>query len=127
MIELSKIGKHYTEGNTKQNVLKDLDLTISDGEIIILFGKSGSGKSTLLNIISGIDLPDEGSVTIDGAKVTGLSEKERTLIRRNKIGFIFQFFNLIPTLTVTENLQHLNNTPDVGLQLGLVWIPALGS
>ncbi|MBK6505975.1 MAG: ABC transporter ATP-binding protein [Ignavibacteria bacterium] len=105
MIELSKIGKHYTEGNTKQNVLKDLDLTISDGEIIILFGKSGSGKSTLLNIISGIDLPDEGSVTIDGAKVTGLSEKERTLIRRNKIGFIFQFFNLIPTLTVTENLQ----------------------
>jgi putative ABC transport system ATP-binding protein len=105
MIELSKIGKHYTEGNTRQNVLKDLDLTISDGEIIILFGKSGSGKSTLLNIISGIDLPDEGSVTIDGAKVTGLSEKERTLIRRNKIGFIFQFFNLIPTLTVTENLQ----------------------
>jgi len=105
MIELSKIGKHYTEGNTRQYVLKDLDLTISDGEIIILFGKSGSGKSTLLNIISGIDLPDEGSVTIDGAKVTGLSEKERTLIRRNKIGFIFQFFNLIPTLTVTENLQ----------------------
>lgn len=105
MIELSKIGKHYTEGNTRHNVLKDLDLTISDGEIIILFGKSGSGKSTLLNIISGIDLPDEGSVTIDGAKVTGLSEKERTLIRRNKIGFIFQFFNLIPTLTVTENLQ----------------------
>lgn len=105
MIELSKIGKHYTEGNTRQNVLKDLDLTISDGEIIILFGKSGSGKSTLLNIISGIDLPDEGSVTIDGAQVTGLSEKERTLIRRNKIGFIFQFFNLIPTLTVTENLQ----------------------
>ena len=105
MIELSKIGKHYTEGNTRQNVLKDLGLTISDGEIIILFGKSGSGKSTLLNIISGIDLPDEGSVTIDGAKVTGLSEKERTLIRRNKIGFIFQFFNLIPTLTVTENLQ----------------------
>lgn len=105
MIELSKIGKHYTEGNTRHNVLKNLDLTISDGEIIILFGKSGSGKSTLLNIISGIDLPDEGSVTIDGAKVTGLSEKERTLIRRNKIGFIFQFFNLIPTLTVTENLQ----------------------
>lgn len=105
MIELSKIGKHYTEGNTRQNVLKNLDLTISDGEIIILFGKSGSGKSTLLNIISGIDLPDEGSVTIDGAKVTGLSEKERTLIRRNKIGFIFQFFNLIPTLTVAENLM----------------------
>lgn len=105
MIELSKIGKHYTEGNTRHNVLQDLDLTISDGEIIILFGKSGSGKSTLLNIISGIDLPDEGSVTIDGAKVTGLSEKERTLIRRNKIGFIFQFFNLIPTLTVAENLM----------------------
>jgi putative ABC transport system ATP-binding protein len=70
-----------------------------------LLGKSGSGKSTLLNIISGIDVPDSGSVAIDGTDITKLSEKERTIVRRNKIGFIFQFFNLIPTLTVKENLQ----------------------
>ncbi|HMS65891.1 MAG TPA: ATP-binding cassette domain-containing protein [Ignavibacteria bacterium] len=70
----------------------------------MLFGKSGSGKSTLLNIISGIDVPDSGSVMINGTDITTLSEKERTLIRRKKIGFIFQFFNLIPTLTVNDRI-----------------------
>jgi putative ABC transport system ATP-binding protein len=112
MLELKNISKKYFEGNTKHSVLNNLELSISNGEIIILLGKSGSGKSTLLNIISGIDVPDGGSVSIDGTDITKLSEKERTLIRRNKIGFIFQFFNLIPTLTVKENLQlplELNN------------------
>ncbi|MGQ9799518.1 MAG: ABC transporter ATP-binding protein [Ignavibacterium sp.] len=105
MLELKNVSKSYFEGNIKHVVLSNLNLHISNGEIIILFGKSGSGKSTLLNIISGIDVPDSGSVSIDGTDITKLSEKERTLIRRNKIGFIFQFFNLIPTLTVKENLQ----------------------
>lgn len=104
MLELKKVNKSYLEGNTKHAVLSDFDLLVSNGEIIILFGKSGSGKSTLLNIISGIDVPDNGSVLIDGTDITKLSEKERTLTRRNKVGFIFQFFNLIPTLTVQENL-----------------------
>lgn len=104
MLQLKNVNKSYLEGNIKHAVLSSLDLHVSNGEIIILFGKSGSGKSTLLNIISGIDVPDSGSVSIDGTDITKLSEKERTLIRRNKIGFIFQFFNLIPTLTVKENL-----------------------
>lgn len=115
MIDLKNVRKVYSEGNTKHTVLNNFELSISEGEIIILFGKSGSGKSTLLNIISGIDIPDSGSVTIDGTDITKLSEKERTLIRRKKIGFIFQFFNLIPTLTVKENLQlplELNNEKD---------------
>lgn len=105
MVELKKVSKHFSEGNTKHTVLNNFDFKTEKGEIIILLGKSGSGKSTLLNIISGIDLPDEGSVSIGGRDITKLSEKERTLVRRNKIGFIFQFFNLIPTLTVKENLQ----------------------
>ena len=115
MVELKRVSKNYFEGNTKHSVLNNFELYIPDGEIIILFGKSGSGKSTLLNIISGIDVPDSGSVTIDKTDITKLSEKERTLIRRKKIGFIFQFFNLIPTLTVKENLQlplELNNADD---------------
>ena len=69
-----------------------------------MYGRSGSGKSTLLNLISGIDVPSEGSIIIDGKNLTSLNEKERTLFRRNNIGFIFQFFNLIPTLNVLENL-----------------------
>ncbi len=105
MVELNKVSKYFSEGNSKHIVLNNFELKIEKGEIIILLGKSGSGKSTLLNIISGIDTPDEGSVTIGGTDITKLSEKERTLVRRNKIGFIFQFFNLIPTLSVYENLQ----------------------
>ena len=115
MLELNNVSKNYFEGNTKHTVLNDFELSIKEGEIVILLGKSGSGKSTLLNIISGIDVPDSGSVKIDGTDITKLSEKDRTLTRRHKIGFIFQFFNLIPTITVKENLQlplELNNDTD---------------
>jgi putative ABC transport system ATP-binding protein len=115
MLELNNVSKNYIEGNTTHSVLNDFDLNIRKGEIVILLGKSGSGKSTLLNIISGIDIPDSGSVKIAGTDITKLSEKDRTLVRRQKIGFIFQFFNLIPTLTVKENLQlplELNNDTD---------------
>jgi len=105
MVELKQVSKQYLEGTARHVVLDGLDLNISDGEIVILYGKSGSGKSTLLNIISGIDTPDRGTVTIDGIDITALSEKDRTLVRRKRIGFIFQFFNLVPTLTVQENLR----------------------
>ena len=104
MISLKNVIKSYGEGSSKQVVLNNLELSISTGEIAILLGKSGSGKSTLLNILSGIDKPDSGTVAIDSIDITSLSEKERTLLRRKKIGFIFQFFNLVPTLTVEENL-----------------------
>jgi len=74
------------------------------GEKVAILGPSGSGKSTLLNLISGIDLPDGGTVRVDGTDLTALSERARTLFRRRRLGFVFQFFNLLPTLTVLENL-----------------------
>ncbi|MGE5411901.1 MAG: ABC transporter ATP-binding protein, partial [Clostridiales bacterium] len=80
------------------------DIDINEGEIIIVLGRSGSGKSTLLNLLSGIDVPSFGHIYINNNDITSMSEKDRTLFRRNNIGFVFQFFNLIPTLTVEENL-----------------------
>lgn len=112
MIKIENVYKKYGEGEAAFSVLNNLSLEINDGEIVIIYGKSGSGKSTILNILSGIDLPNSGSVFFDGTDITKLSEKERTLFRRKNIGFVFQFFNLIPTLTVEENLQlplQLNN------------------
>lgn len=103
-IALINIYKSYNEGQTVYEVLKGINLNLNQSEIVILLGKSGSGKSTLLNLISGIDLPDKGEIIVDDLKLTELSEHNRTLFRRKKIGFIFQFFNLIPTLTVEENL-----------------------
>jgi putative ABC transport system ATP-binding protein len=85
-------------------VLHAVSVSVGRGEIAVLLGKSGSGKSTLLNLISGIDTPSGGAVWVDGQDLTRLSERERTLFRRRSIGFIFQFFNLVPTLTVLENV-----------------------
>jgi putative ABC transport system ATP-binding protein len=85
-------------------VLHEVSLSVDRGEIAVLLGKSGSGKSTLLNLVSGIDTPSTGEVWVDGQNLTRLSERNRTLFRRRSIGFIFQFFNLVPTLTVLENV-----------------------
>ena len=104
IIELRGLTKSYQEGERERVVLRDVSLSIERGEFIVLLGRSGSGKSTLLNLISGIDLPTAGEVLIDSTNLTRLSERERTLFRRKHIGFVFQFFNLIPTLTVEENL-----------------------
>jgi putative ABC transport system ATP-binding protein len=123
MIQLDRVTKGFREGTIRHQVLRDLDLTIARGEIVILLGKSGSGKSTLLNILSGIDLPDEGSVNIDGTDLARLSETDRTLFRRRRVGFVFQFFNLIPTLTVRENLRfplELNGFRDVDSRVDAV-------
>jgi putative ABC transport system ATP-binding protein len=86
-------------------VLHQLDLTVAAGEHVAIVGRSGSGKSTLLNLIAGIDRPDAGCIEIAGERVDGLDERRRTLLRRRRIGFVFQFFNLVPTLTVGENLR----------------------
>jgi putative ABC transport system ATP-binding protein len=104
LIELRNLSKAYEEGDCRRVVLREATVGIDRGELAVLVGRSGSGKSTLLNLISGIDLPDSGDIVIDGVMVSGLSERERTLFRRDRIGFVFQFFNLIPTLTVEENL-----------------------
>ena len=105
MIVIENLCKSYREGDVRRVVLDHAGAQIKTGEIVALIGKSGSGKSTVLNLISGIDLPDAGVIRIGGTTVTELSEHERTLLRRRHIGFVFQFFNLIPTLTVAENLQ----------------------
>ncbi len=103
-ISIEDLSKSFQEGDQTRPVLKGCHLSIPRGEYTAVVGKSGSGKSTLLNLISGIDHPDQGSITIGGLDLTGMDEGERTMFRRRHIGFIFQFFNLIPTLTVLENV-----------------------
>ena len=86
------------------SALRGLDLEISDGDTVAIYGKSGSGKSTLLNLIAGLDRPTRGTITFDGLDIHRMSESERTQFRRSRLGFVFQFFNLIPTLTALENV-----------------------
>ncbi len=104
MIEIEGLTKVYPEAGSERVVFRDLGMRVEDGELVVLLGPSGSGKSTLLNLVSGIDVPTAGDVRIDGISLASMKERERTLFRRDRIGFIFQFFNLIPTLTVEENL-----------------------
>ena len=103
-IRLVKTSKSYVEGDRRRVILNEADLEIPKGEFLAILGKSGSGKTTMLNLLSGIDRVDSGDVFIDDLHLTKLSESDRTLFRRKHIGFIFQFFNLIPTLTVWENV-----------------------
>jgi putative ABC transport system ATP-binding protein len=103
-VELRNLGKTYREGEAERVVLSDVSLTIASGEIVVLVGRSGSGKSTLLNLVAGIDRPTAGRVVVNGTDLTALDEQARTRFRRQHIGFVFQFFNLIPLLTVEENL-----------------------
>jgi putative ABC transport system ATP-binding protein len=113
------LTKSYYEGDVQRVVLQNAHAEFRRGEITAILGKSGSGKSTLLNLISGIDAPDGGQIWVDGQDLTALSEHERTLFRRGKVGFVFQFFNLIPTLTVGENVilpLELNRLPKVQAQ-----------
>ncbi|MBU2645188.1 ABC transporter ATP-binding protein [bacterium] len=102
-IELQNISKAYMEGGKTHTILSGLNAQFSTGKFSVILGKSGSGKSTLLNIMGGIDVPDKGKVLIENTDLADLSDYDRTLFRRRKLGFVFQFFNLIPTLTVLEN------------------------
>jgi putative ABC transport system ATP-binding protein len=101
MIKLENIEKSY--GNTK--VIKGIDLFIEKGDFISITGRSGSGKSTLLNLISGMDKPDHGRIIVDGEDISSYSDEKLTLYRRKRVGYIFQFFNLLPNITVFENIQ----------------------
>jgi putative ABC transport system ATP-binding protein len=105
LVRLRGVHKAYLDGATRHDVLAGVDLDVAAGEIVALLGPSGSGKSTLLNVVAGLDAPDAGSVEVAGRDVAALSERDRTLLRRRDIGFVFQFFNLVPTLTVLENVQ----------------------
>lgn len=104
IIRVRGLDKAFVEGGQPRPVIRDLNLLIERGQTVALLGRSGSGKSTLLNLISGMDLPDSGEIVVDGTPVSALDERARTLFRRRNVGFVFQFFNLIPTLTVLENL-----------------------
>lgn len=104
-VSLKGLNKSFTEGERTRDVLVDLNADFEAGKFHVILGRSGSGKSTLLNLISGIDMPDSGTVQVAGTILNEISERERTLLRRKSIGFIFQFFNLIPSLTVEENVM----------------------
>lgn len=104
-LEIRGIKKSFGTGDSRVNVLKGLDLDIEKGEFCVLLGPSGSGKSTLLNIIGGIDGADEGSITIEGERLEDMTEKKLSLYRRKHLGYIFQMYNLIPNLTVRENIE----------------------
>ena len=104
-IEIKGIKKHFGEGDSRVDVLKGIDLQLHKGEFCVLLGPSGSGKSTLLNIIGGIDYADSGYISVDGEKIEEMNEKELTNYRRKHLGYVFQMYNLIPNLTVRENIE----------------------
>lgn len=104
-LEVKDLNKGFGDKTNRIEVLKNLSLNVEKGEFCVLLGPSGSGKSTLLNILGGIDYPDSGEVKINGEKMNSLNSKKLTLFRRNHLGYVFQMYNLIPDLTVRENIE----------------------
>jgi putative ABC transport system ATP-binding protein len=104
LVRLDRVTKDYTEGRELRHVLKEASLEVGEGEFVAIRGRSGSGKSTVLNLVAGIDQPSSGEIYLAGKALSRLGAHERTLLRRDHIGFVFQFFNLIPTLRVLENV-----------------------
>jgi putative ABC transport system ATP-binding protein len=105
VLTIRQLSRSFAEGGRVHRVLAGVDAQVGPGETVAIMGRSGSGKSTLLNLISGIDRPDSGSVHVDGLEVSALGEPARTLFRRAHVGFVYQFFNLIPTLDAAENVR----------------------
>jgi len=112
-VRIRNLSRSFVEGDRRHDVLRNLNLEIGAGETVALRGRSGSGKSTLLNLIGGIDLPDAGVVEVAGRRVTEMSERQRTLFRRRHIGFVYQAFNLVPTLSVADNIRLVLDLNDV--------------
>ncbi|WP_308617303.1 ABC transporter ATP-binding protein [uncultured Eubacterium sp.] len=113
-VEINGIKKHFGAGDNKIEVLKGIDLEIEKGEMCVLLGPSGSGKSTLLNIIGAIESADEGTIIVNGEKTRLMNEKQLTQYRRKHLGYVFQMYNLIPNLTVRENIEvgaYLSDNP----------------
>ena len=105
VVRVENLRKSYGTGNTKVEALKNINLTVNQGEFVAIVGASGSGKSTLLHLLGGVDKPTSGKVYVDGIDIYNLSEKELAIFRRRKVGFIFQFYNLVPVLTAEENMK----------------------
>lgn len=117
IITIQNLKKYYGKGENQVKALDGIDLSIEKGKFTAIIGASGSGKTTLLNMIGALDRPDEGEVIVDGVRLSGMKEKELAVFRRSKVGFVYQNFNLVPTLTVRENilfpLSLSGNTPDM--------------
>ena len=116
-IVMNNVQKKYGSDETAVYALKKVNLQIEDGEICVIFGPSGSGKSTLLNMLGGLDTVDEGEISIGNEEISNFSEKELIEYRRKKIGFVFQFYNLIPDLTVEENIRVVEDISSQPLNL----------
>lgn len=116
-LEVKDLKKSYGENESYIQVLKGISTTMEQGEMCVIQGSSGSGKSTLLNCIGGLDLSDSGSVKVDGREIVGLSQAELSDYRRESLGFIFQFYNLVPNLTVKENIQVCEYLTDHPLEM----------
>jgi putative ABC transport system ATP-binding protein len=114
VLSIRQLFVSFIEGERVHRVLAGADATLARGEVVAVTGRSGSGKSTLLNIVSGIEHADSGAVEFDGREVSALAEPERTLFRRAHVGFVYQFFNLIPTLDVEENVRLVLELNGVG-------------
>ena len=116
IVTVHNLKKYFGKGENQVKALDGIDLEIEKGKFTAIIGASGSGKTTLLNMIGGMDIPDEGEVIVDGVNLRGLKEKELAVFRRSKVGFVYQNFNLVPTLTVKENilfpLSLAGSTPD---------------
>jgi putative ABC transport system ATP-binding protein len=104
-VELHHVAKTYRAGEVTVNVLRDVDLVLRRDETVVVHGPSGSGKTTLLNLIGALDVPSSGRVIVDGAEISAMSERARSRFRAARIGFVFQFYNLLPTLTAAENVE----------------------
>ncbi len=105
LARINKLNKSYDTGGEITHVLREMDLSLNRGEMVMIMGPSGSGKTTLLNLLGGIDGPDSGVLQVDGLNLTELTKKDLNKFRRERVGFIFQFYNLIPTLTAIENVE----------------------
>jgi putative ABC transport system ATP-binding protein len=117
-IEIQNAKKRYGTGEAAVYALDGADFSLERGKVCVILGPSGSGKSTLLNMIGGLDSLDEGEITVDGERITGLSPKALTAYRKRNIGFVFQFYNLIPDLTVEENVQVVEEIAQAPLDTG---------
>ena len=105
LVKVEGVSKSFSLGEVRTRVLRNVNLEVDTGEFVVILGKSGSGKTTLLNLIGCIDAPDGGRIIVDGVEVTRLNDDQLTEFRRDKIGFVFQFYNLLPTLTALENVE----------------------
>lgn len=119
-ITVENLRKSYQAGENKNEVLGGISLTLEKGQIGVILGPSGSGKSTLMNIIGGVDRADSGSIHVDGLEITSLDDDRLTDYRRDSVGFIFQFYNLVPNLTVTENIEVVSNISKAPLDMNTV-------